>query len=115
MVRRATTLNDLREAVGCFLSAPSLAGIDWGGYLGEGRGAAFDRLVGDLEGVAEWREDVIKRVIKETAKRYGLSFRDLGMPMRLALTGGTDSPDIATVAMLLGRDEVLRRLASVPR
>ena len=115
MVRRATTLNDLREAVGCFLSAPSLAGVDWAGYLGEGRGVAFDGLVGDLGGVAEWREDVIKRVIKETAKRYGLSFRDLGMPMRLALTGGTDSPDIATVAMLLGQGEVLRRLASVPR
>ena len=100
---------------GVFFRRRRWRGLIGEGIWGRGRGAAFDRLVGDLEGVAEWREDVIKRVIKETAKRYGLSFRDLGMPMRLALTGGTDSPDIATVAMLLGRDEVLRRLASVPR
>jgi glutamyl-tRNA synthetase len=33
--------------------------------------------------------------------------------IRVALTGSTMSPDLASVARVLGRDEVLRRISSL--
>ena len=39
-----------------------------------------------------------------------LNFKEIGIPLRLILTGTTDSPSIYNVMALLGKKEVLNRL-----
>jgi glutamyl-tRNA synthetase len=48
--------------------------------------------------------------VKNCAKRHGVSFKAIGMPLRMALTGRKETPDISVIAQLLGREETFRRL-----
>jgi glutamyl-tRNA synthetase len=58
----------------------------------------------------DWSVEHLKQVIKELAQDMGLKMGQVGMPLRVALTGNTDSPDIGLTLYLMGRDAVLRRL-----
>ena len=72
------------------------------------------KLHNDLQDIPvnEWRTEDIKRVIKETAVDRGVKFPQVGMPLRVLLTGRTKSPDIASVAAVLGRESTLARLVA---
>jgi glutamyl-tRNA synthetase len=54
-----------------------------------------------------------KKEYKDNPTAYVGSFRDAANVIRVLLTGRTQSPDLFQVAMILGRDEVLRRLRSL--
>jgi nondiscriminating glutamyl-tRNA synthetase len=70
----------------------------------EAFGRAFSAL-GDFHG-----ENVLTAV-KEVGKKAGVKGKALYHPLRLALTGREDGPELVKIAPLLGRDEVLKRLA----
>lgn len=72
--------------------------------------APFAELRAALAALPEWRAAGIKKEIADTAKRAGLGFARLAMPLRALLTGYTESPDISRVAEELGRHETLERL-----
>jgi len=50
---------------------------------------------------------------KQEPERYPGSIREASQIIRVALTGSTQSPDLASVARVLGRDEVLRRVTAL--
>ena len=50
---------------------------------------------------------------KQAPQDYPGSIREASQLIRVALTGSTKSPDLASVARALGRDEVLRRVSSL--
>jgi glutamyl-tRNA synthetase len=50
---------------------------------------------------------------KQAPNDYPGSIREASQVIRVALTGSTRSPDLASVARVLGRDEVLRRISSL--
>jgi glutamyl-tRNA synthetase len=52
---------------------------------------------------------------KKAPDAYPGSINDASRVIRVALTGSTRSPDLASVAHVLGRDEVLRRVSSLAR
>jgi nondiscriminating glutamyl-tRNA synthetase len=70
----------------------------------EAFGTAFSALE-DFNG-----ENILKAV-KEVGKKAGVKGKALYHPLRLALTGREDGPELVKIAPLLGRDEVLKRLA----
>jgi glutamyl-tRNA synthetase len=63
-----------------------------------------------LQSVEPWEAEPIEQALRATAERLGVGFGKLIHPFRVALTGGSASPGIDQVVMLLGRDEVRRRL-----
>lgn len=64
-----------------------------------------------LEGGAQgWSSEAIHEVMQAAGKAVGVKMGQVGMPLRLALTGSAQSPSIDMVAMLLGQQTVLRRL-----
>ena len=78
----------------------------------------------DLADRHEWFEQVrdlaakhgfapIGKLYKQAPQDYPGSIREASQVIRVALTGSTQSPDLASVARVLGRDEVLRRVASL--
>ena len=58
----------------------------------------------------EWERASIGASIKNTLKEFGIKMPQLAMPLRLLLTGQTQTPAIDAVIELIGREQVLRRL-----
>ncbi|MGI9337337.1 MAG: glutamate--tRNA ligase [Gammaproteobacteria bacterium] len=75
---------------------------------------AFATLTDALADLPEkdWTAAAIKEIIQTTAKVANLKFPALAMPLRIILTGTTQSPDIAKTAALLTKPETLARLAT---
>ena len=60
-----------------------------------------------------WGDDVWSLWTGALKRETGRKGRALFQPLRLALTGRTDGPELADMTRLLGRDEVERRLAQL--
>jgi glutamyl-tRNA synthetase len=61
-------------------------------------------------GSVEWRKDAISAALKETIAAHNLKLPKLAMPLRVMVTGETQTPSIDAVMELIGRDETLRRI-----
>jgi glutamyl-tRNA synthetase len=125
--------SDFRRAYGFFfpdLFTPVSAGDERLGGLGNEVVQAFARdfVDGyqDLADREEWfgqvRELAAKHGFAPSAKAYKQapedyvgSISDASKIIRVALTGSTRSPDLASVADVIGRDEVIRRVSSLTK
>lgn len=63
-----------------------------------------------LQNLPHWTAADIHQAIHETAEKLDLGMGKVGMPLRVALTGGTQSPSIDATTVLLGKEKVLSRL-----
>lgn len=70
-------------------------------------------LLHALEHVPVWQASVLKETIQSYVKQHGLSFADIAMPMRYALTGTTQAPAVGDLLELLGKEVSLRRLRTI--
>ncbi len=60
----------------------------------------------------DFDENTVKAIVKETANsRYQGKMGKVGMPLRAALTGTTQSPSIFKAASVLGKEETCARIA----
>ncbi len=66
---------------------------------------AFREFTGD------WNGENFLGLVKEVGKRTGAKGRALYHPLRLALTGREDGPELVKVGPLLGREKVVQRLS----
>lgn len=67
-------------------------------------------LAEGIEGVADWSVDGIKAAITDAATAIGLKMGALMLPCRVAVMGSTSGADLVPVLILLGKDEVVKRL-----
>ena len=58
-----------------------------------------------------WEAPLINAVIKEVVGRHGLKMPRLAMPLRVMLTGQTQTPSVDAVVVLFPRDTVVARMA----
>ena len=72
----------------------------------------LQNLRNELKKVEIWEKKNIHLVFKNILNKYGVKFGALAQPVRVALTGGTVSPGIDVTMELIGRKNVLRRLAA---
>lgn len=66
-----------------------------------------------LAKVDPFQPEDINASLRQLIRAKGISFKQLGMPLRLALTGEKQSPAVHMVCSALGREVVLSRLARV--
>ncbi|CAM3589367.1 glutamate--tRNA ligase [Bordetella sputigena] len=59
---------------------------------------------------AEWSKDALSAAIKRVLAARGMKMPQLAIPLRVAVTGQTQTPAIDAVLALLGKDKVLQRL-----
>ncbi|GIW41163.1 MAG: glutamate--tRNA ligase [Candidatus Binatia bacterium] len=111
---RARTLVELADMVHYFFSEdvspdPEAATR----HLGpEGR-AVLREVRGELERLAEWSEESLRRCFEALRERLGVGLGKIAQPVRVAVTGGTSSPGIYEVLFLLGRERTLARIDRV--
>lgn len=60
--------------------------------------------------VIEWNHQTINSEIKKTANEHEIKLPKLAMPLRVMVTGEAQTPSIAAVLELLGREETLERM-----
>jgi glutamyl-tRNA synthetase len=68
------------------------------------------RLRTALADTASWDVPTLSAAIKAFVATEGVKMPLVGMPIRVAVCGTTQTPSVDAVLALLGRDEVLKRL-----
>ena len=68
--------------------------------------SAYASLIADVAWNREAISDALKRIVKE----HNLKMPQLAMPLRVMLTGETQTPAIDATQELMGKEEVLRRI-----
>ena len=63
-------------------------------------------------GLVEWNKPSINNLMKSVVAEHGLKFPKLAMPLRLLVTGETQTPAVDAVLELLGREETLKRISA---
>ncbi|MBA4740878.1 MAG: glutamate--tRNA ligase [Burkholderiales bacterium] len=106
---RATSIHELVESVLVFFQKISISEEDRVKFLTPEIKPVIDSFTNSLRRV-EWERASIGASIKNTLKEFGIKMPQLAMPLRLLLTGQTQTPAIDAVIELIGREQVLRRL-----
>lgn len=63
-----------------------------------------------MAALAEWKREALHECIHKTAEELEIGLGKLGMPLRLAVTGGSPAPDLDLTLYLIGREASLRRI-----
>ena len=108
-VDRCNTLNTLADAVEVFYIDISPDTELLGQHLGPEASTAladFSALLGEIN----WDAPSINALIKETVTRHGLKMPKLAMPLRVILTGQTQTPSVDALLALIGREKVTASL-----
>ncbi|MCX7122905.1 MAG: glutamate--tRNA ligase [Gammaproteobacteria bacterium] len=75
--------------------------------------AALTALATAFEALPVFDKESIHAAMQDTASHLNLGMGKVAMPLRVALTGGTQSPSIDATAALLGKAKTLARLARI--
>jgi len=111
VLERASTLVQLRDEAALFYKVPSVNVEELKPMLEEaGVSAALAEFNEGLNSV-EWNVEALSGLVKTTIKNHGLKMPKLAMPLRLMLTGITQTPSIDKVMNLLGKHTVQTRIA----
>lgn len=70
---------------------------------------ALEALLARLADI-EWKKETLNPLIKEICAAHSLKMPQIAMPLRVMLTGETQTPSIDAVMALIGRDAVLARI-----
>jgi len=106
---RANTIVHLAENARMFYAYESPAADKLAELVTEKARPALKTLEARL-GEAAWDRKSIAAAIAAVLKSSGLKMPELAMPVRLLVTGRTQTPSLDAVLELLGRDAVLARL-----
>ncbi|WP_144395218.1 glutamate--tRNA ligase [Pleionea sediminis] len=63
-----------------------------------------------LNGLTEWQPEAIQSAIDSTAEALGVGMGKIGMPLRVAVTGGGQSPNLDVTLQLIGKERVSQRI-----
>lgn len=82
--------------------------------LQENARAMLDLFAEAAAALPEWNGEAAMQLVKPMTKAQGVKVGAMMFPLRLALTGCHAGPGIDVIMQVLGRDEVLRRIAVFP-
>lgn len=106
---RANTLNDIADAAMLFYGEPAADAEQLAAMLTEPVQQALKAFAAGLADVA-WEPAAIAALLKSVIGEFKLKMPNLAMPLRLIVTGRTQTPAIDAVLALFDRDLVLARL-----
>ena len=111
-MEKAKTINEIKDDL-FWLVKPNNLEASLLGHLTNENKSTFVELINEINSLKEFTKENIKGLIKTKCKENNLKFPQLGMPLRVSLTGKEQSPDVAFMAQTLGPEEVKERLAVV--
>ena len=79
-------------------------------FKGENVAELLENLAQRLENLDNFNEENVHKALEDCVNHFGVGFGKVGQPARLALTGGSPSPDLAISFVLAGKEKSIRRL-----
>jgi len=67
-------------------------------------------LEDEISSLSDFSHQELERVFKSIVQKHGVKLGVLAQPVRVAMTGGTESPGIYEVLEVLGKEKTLKRL-----
>ncbi|EFH77155.1 glutamyl-tRNA synthetase, partial [Vibrio cholerae MAK 757] len=77
------------------------------------RGVAKEPLMlalSKIEALTEWNTEALHHVIAQVCEELEIGMGKIGMPLRVAVTGGGQSPSVDAVMNLIGQERVIARI-----
>ena len=108
----AETLAELRGLIAIFLPKGfSMADEARSALTKDGAQAAVKAMAEIVAGMEEVKEEDFSGIVAQLKKQTGLKGKELLAPIRAALTGRAEGPELQKVLSLLGKQMILERLA----
>jgi len=107
---RARTLNELAEAALLFYVPHAVDEALLQQHVA-GPGVAALQAFAARAATVDWSRPALSALIRQIVAEQGLKMPQVAVPLRVAVTGRTQTPSIDAVLELVGREPVLRRLA----
>ena len=107
---KAHTLVELAEDLSYFAEAAAIPSDAFLKHAPPPRREALTELAAQLAQLDCFAADAIREVLDSCCRKHQLKFRQLAMPLRTALAGRENTPDICQIASLLGKEETTARL-----
>lgn len=79
----------------------------------EDSASLIEAFIEDLKSISEFNHENIHEAIQNFVKAKEIGFGKLMMPVRLALVGSLQGPDVPLIMELLGKEEVINRLQRI--
>jgi len=107
--QRARTLNELADEAMLFYGPHTASDVLLAEHL-TGKSLQAVRAFVERASATTWERPQISALLKQLLGEQGIKMPQLAVPLRVAVTGRTQTPSIDAVLELLGRDVVLARL-----
>lgn len=105
---RAKTLVEMAEQTDWIFKTPTAYPAKAAKKAFHADAATYLQTVADkLNHLDNWQPQALHDVVAETVELHDVGFGKVGMPLRLALTGGKPSPNIDEILFLLGKEKTL--------
>ncbi len=109
---RSETLNQLADEVALFYVPLELPAELRVAHITDAIMPALQAVAAHFKTI-DWTREAIASVLKEVLAERSLKMPQLAVPLRVAVTGKTQTPSVDAVLWLLGREQVLARLSAV--
>ncbi len=70
----------------------------------------LQHVAAKLAELSEWQREPIHQTVADSVAELDVGFGKVAMPLRIAVTGGSPSPELDLTLYLVGREAVLRRV-----
>jgi len=110
--QRAKTLNELAEEAMLFYG-PHAVDVALARQQVAGKSLEAVRAFAQRAATVPWERAALSALLKQLVGELGIKMPQIAVPLRIAVTGRTQTPSIDAVLELIGRDAVLQRLHDV--
>ncbi len=111
VVERCTSLGEIFEASSFLFEADELRDKKALALLDDNSRKIISNFVYAIKSANfAWNSKLLNEFINAYCQESSLKFRDIGIPLRIALTGSTSSPSIVHIMEILGKHQTLDRL-----
>lgn len=107
--QRSRTLNELADEAMLFYGPHSIDAAVLGQHLTGKSLDAVRQFAQRAAGIA-WERAALSALLKQLVGEIGIKMPQIAVPLRVAVTGRTQTPSIDAVLELIGRDAVLQRV-----
>lgn len=108
---RCQTLVELADQIGYFYQ--DFDAFDADAAKKHLRGVAkqpLETALAKVEALTEWTTENLHQVIADVCAELEIGMGKIGMPLRVAVTGGGQSPSVDAVMQLIGKERVVARI-----
>ena len=110
-VKRSETLVELAEIVKyLFVEDIEMDETAKAKQITETSKPVLEELVRLLSEVTEWQPEILDAVVKQVTVNLEVGMGKVGMPLRTAIVGRTNSPNLDETLYLVGKDRTIERL-----